>query len=64
MTDSYDEDSDEYLDDGYDPNELGLLEKLDIAKEIVDKLRYYAWSHGLDMLMSDKSAETLTQLIY
>ena len=60
MSDSY-EDNEEPFDN---TEKLDYIEKLDIAKEIVDKLRSYAWSHGLDMLMSNKSAENMVEFIY
>ena len=63
MSDSYEDDN----EDGpyYDNTEkLDYCEKLEISKEIVDKLRSYAWSNGLDMLMSNKSAENMVQFIY
>ena len=64
MSESYEEDSDdECIEYSYNPNELDFSEKMDIAEEIVDKLRYYSWSHDLNMLMSDKSAYNLTHLI-
>lgn len=36
---------------------------LDRATEILDKLRYYAWSRGLSMLMDKHSFEGLCDLI-
>ena len=63
MSDSYEDNSD---DDNYNDNMLeyptDYSELLDISKDIVDRLRYYVFSNGLDMLTSVNSASNLVHL--
>ena len=63
--------SDENLDDSDDNDEdisnkiitEDLFETLEEATEILDKLRTYAYSNGLDMLSSDDSIFGMMELI-
>ena len=67
--DSYDNsnsNSEEEEDDNKSsfPVESNEIHKLfDRADDIVNSLRYYAWSHGLNMLTSNKCKNDLFDLI-
>lgn len=59
MSDSWEEEDElspntDFMDNFEDPWSL-----LDKAHEIVDRLRYYAWSRGLPFLLSNDSADGL-----
>ena len=57
-----DEDEDDHT--SFSPEESKDIYKLfDRVDDIVDSLRYYAWSHGLNMLTSNKSKNDLLDLI-